>query len=204
MPKVHLMILSKIILYLNKMEINKKGGAGIIIAVIIIVGLIVSGVVLYFVFSGEKSSEGTIFHDKPTGLIITSKGELVPGEYLFVKYTSPSGLPIKMSNNEINLGNKVQIEISDIEGWIFENERAFLAASMKVVSSKGEVILDESNLFSDYETSGVSIEDSKIVAPKFTIGTPMISGETYTWTSKIWDLRGEGEINTEVELKVIE
>lgn len=181
---------------------NKKGGVGIIIS-IIIVGLIIAGVALYFVFSGGEDSEKTIFNDAETGLTITSSGGLALEESLFVKYTSSSELPIKMSNNEVSLGNKVRIQLSEISGWTFENEKAFPAVSMKVVSSSGEVILDEGNSFSAYETSGVSIEDSKIITPAFTIGSPMTSGETYIWSSKVWDLKGDGEINIEVELNVV-
>ena len=189
---------------------QKKGGAGIIIAIVIIAGLIFAGVALYFVFSGEKEEvgdeESVIFNDKATGLIITSKGGLVPGNYVFVKYIS-SGLatiPTKMTNDEISLDKKVQIDLLDVSGWVLENERAFIGGSMSIVSSNGDVILNQSDMFSNYAQSGVSIEDSKIISPSFTTGTPMVVGETYTLSFKTWDLKGDGEINLEVDLKIVE
>lgn len=189
-------------LWVNWDKMEKSRVVSVII--LIIIGIVVGGVVSYFVFSGgdDSNQEKVIFNDEATGLTVNSIEGLVPSKYTFAKIVDEH--PIVLTNNEITLPSDLVLYFSGIEGYIEEGGKIFIEASMQVLDSSGKMIVNDENMFSDYEISGIDSEDGKVLTFRLSLKEPIKVGETYTWKTRIWDLKGEGEIISEVKLKIVE
>ena len=108
-----------------------------------------------------------------------------------------------LSNNEVESGAKVVMRLKDVEGFVQKDGKVFPGASMLLKGPKGDVLLDEKDLFAA-KTDGVAPESDGKVQLKLTINTgePMAKGEIYTWTARVWDKNGKGEINAKIDVKI--
>ncbi|MEO7984064.1 MAG: hypothetical protein ABI688_08275, partial [Bacteroidota bacterium] len=95
-------------------------------------------------------------------------------------------------DNFVDFKGPVKMQLLIDSGWVEENGKVLLGASEKIVSEKGDVIVDEADLFQKYP-DGISVEDSKAIylsaILKLREGIP----PTYFIVSfRVWDKKGNG------------
>jgi len=100
----------------------------------------------------------------------------------------------KLTTNDVPLGDDVVCAFSGVDGFVQENGMCFIGASMIVTNEKGEEMLNEPDLFADYDEEGITPEDSKNLSMTLMTGSPMAAGEKYIWKMRFWDKKGKGEI----------
>lgn len=105
-----------------------------------------------------------------------------------------------LRKNEFELGKKVSLYITGLKGFTVENNKVYAGWSMVLTDSKGTIILDYKDAFSNY-ASGIEVEKMSNVNIYINTGNPMKVGEMYTWTSTLWDKKGKNKISTKTVLK---
>jgi hypothetical protein len=95
-------------------------------------------------------------------------------------------------DNFVDFNGPVKMQILVDSGWVEENGKVQLGASEKIITEKGEVVVDEADLFQKYP-DGISTEDSKSIYLSATVklkeGTPPTS---FTVSFRVWDKKGDG------------
>ena len=103
-------------------------------------------------------------------------------------------------DNFVNFNGPVKMQILIDCGWVEENGKVFLGASEKIITEKGEVVLEEADLFQKYP-NGISTEDSKSIylsaSVKLKEGIPPTS---FTVSFRIWDKKGNGFVEGSYKL----
>ena len=103
-------------------------------------------------------------------------------------------------DNFVNFNGPVKMQILIDSGWVEENGKVLLGASEKIVTEKGEVVLEEADLFQKYP-DGISTEDSKSIylsaSVKLKEGIPPTS---FTVSFRIWDKKGNGFVEGSYKL----
>jgi len=135
--------------------------------------------------------------DLNTGLKITNNGLTYDVSYL-------SFANQKTTDNEFPLDTTIDLIIGGIKGYTEKDSMVYIGASLSVFDKENKQILNYPDLFSDYETTGVTPAQAEAITLTLRTGKPMVAGESYIWKSKIWDKKGKGEINSEVEIKIRE
>ena len=131
--------------------------------------------------------------DALTGLKMNYKGLSVDDAYL-VRDGS------KLTSKSVPLGSEVVMYFTGVENFTSESGMTYPGASMLITGPGGEVLLDIEDLFSKYDSAGVSEEDAATLSLSLSFGNPMEKGAVYTWKSRIWDKKGDGEITASVKL----
>ena len=131
--------------------------------------------------------------DALTGLKTSYKGLAVDDSYLVLDGA-------KLTAKDVPLGSEVVMVFTGVENFTSEEGMTFPGASMLVTGPEGEVLLEMDDLFSRYDSTGVSKEDAATLSLSLSFGDPMVKGEAYTWESRIWDKKGDGEIKATVRL----
>ena len=103
-------------------------------------------------------------------------------------------------DNFVDFNGPVKMQILIDSGWVEENGKVFLGASEKIITEKGEVVLEEADLFQKYP-NGISTEDSKSIylsaSVKLKEGIPPTS---FTVSFRIWDKKGNGFVEGSYKL----
>ena len=97
--------------------------------------------------------------------------------------------------NFISLESGVKLVLLMDGGWQESNGRVWPGASMQVKADNGDIILNEEDLFANYETEGVTVIDAKVLSlsvylSKLKPKRPV----SFTVSFKVWDKKGEGLI----------
>lgn len=108
----------------------------------------------------------------------------------------------RLNNNEVPLGETVICVFSGVNGFVQEDNMCYVGASMIVSDENGNELLNESDLFAQYEDEGLSPQDAGVLSLSLSTGNPMEAGKTYNWKMRIWDKRGKGEITANVAVKL--
>jgi hypothetical protein len=96
-------------------------------------------------------------------------------------------------NNAIDFSQPVKLMLVIESGWTVENGLSFIGASEKV-SSEGTVLLDEKDVFAEYE-SGVNATDAKAIGLSVTIPPPPKGAvNEYNVEFRVWDKKGTGYV----------
>lgn len=112
---------------------------------------------------------------------------------------------IRLTNNEVNMGEVLKINFGGIEGFkVDSNNLVYPGMSMKVTSTQGEEILFGENLLENYTQNGLNPLFSKSLSSNLTIGNPMKVGESYKINIQIWDELGESQIDSELTILIVE
>jgi hypothetical protein len=101
----------------------------------------------------------------------------------------------KWQQRSLPLGKTLVLFVDGVSGFTVIDGRVFPGASLQVLDADGQLILDEPNLFAQYESSGVSTDACRQLTLSCTTGEPMSSGAEYQFSFKVWDTRGEGQIH---------
>jgi len=173
----------------------KKGGLGIIIAIVLVLGFlgIIGAAAFIFVIGGLNSSSSVNLN---TGQTTTGIGLDYDDAYLMVDGK-------KNATGDVNIGSKVQLFLEGISGFEEIDGNIFPAMAIDVVDSSGVSIMSAENALSKYETTGMDSANNELFA-NITVGDPMLSGESYIIKIKVTDLAGpkDSEINSSFEITV--
>ena len=103
-------------------------------------------------------------------------------------------------DNFVDFKSPVKMQILIDSGWVKENGKVLLGASEKIITEKGEVVVEEADLFQKYP-DGISVEDSKSIylsaILKLKEGIPPTS---FTVSFRVWDKKGDGSVEGSYKL----
>lgn len=133
--------------------------------------------------------------DFKTGISVSNDG-LTFEEY----YLSVDGE--RLDNNKVQVGDKVYLNFAGVDGFAEVDGAVFPGVSMLVTDRDGNQVIQESDLFAEYNAKGVDPADAKDLSVSLMIGEPMIAGETYNWKVKFWDKKETGEIRADLDIEV--
>ncbi len=156
---------------------------------------IFSAVLALTLIGCEADFSKGINKDYKTGISVTNDG-LSFDEY----YLSVNGE--RLENNEVKLGEKVYLNFTGVDGFEEVNGAVFPGAAMQVTDRDGNQVLQEVDLFADYNTKGVDVADAENLSVSLIVGDPMVAGETYNWKVKFWDKKEAGEIRADLDIEV--
>jgi hypothetical protein len=109
--------------------------------------------------------------------LVFDNGEKVPGDN-FVDFESPVKLILQIDS-----------------GWMEINDRVWLDASEKVIQEGGKILLDEKDLFSNYQDDGITAEDAKVIGLKVKLTVKRRSPPThFTVNFRVADKKGKGYV----------
>lgn len=147
-------------------------------------------ILIVFSISCNKSNESTL------NITYTKKG--LSFDKVFVLQWKDT-----LKDNLITLDSTAEMQFIGTRGFNLVDGKAYVGASMSVIDSTGAILFRNDDLFMDYDTIGFdTILVSDCIGILIETSHPMIKGGTYKWCTKIWDKKGNGEINTELLIKM--
>ena len=103
-------------------------------------------------------------------------------------------------DNLVEFKGAIKLKLRFASNWNEENGKVFLGASEKIIDEKGEIILEEADLFEKYP-DGISPEDAKSISLsailKVKEGSPPTS---FTVSFKVWDKKGDAFVEGSYKL----
>jgi len=107
-----------------------------------------------------------------------------------------------MSSNEVVLNSEIAVLVEGLANYELKDEKAFPGMMMTVTDKAGVAVISEADLFAGGK-EGYPAVDAAVLRGTITIGSPMVSGETYHAKIRVWDkVKPENELTAEVDLKV--
>lgn len=107
------------------------------------------------------------------------------------------------NENVFDFGKEVYMNFTGIEYFEEDDNGMVYPGAMMVVADKsGKELMEEDDLFAQYDETGVETSLAKDLFVSLMIGTPLEEGEQYTWYVKIWDKLGGGEIEATMDIGV--
>ena len=151
-----------------------------------------------------KKEEAATNPDKPAPNVIplynniqlTAKDVKVDRAYLI---TANDGKRVE-EGNFVDFSQPIKVIIEVDTGWVEKDGKVFLGASEKM-SRKNTTILDEKDLFAQYDSTGVDATDAKTIGLSVTLNLPKGTPPTdYDIVFKLWDKKGTGVIEGSYKL----
>lgn len=175
----------------------------IIIAVFVLLGLGIAG---FFVFSKSESAPDSNVPEKeniatsklPASLNV-SNSKLTYNEMNSWAWYGEKEIA---ENQEVEFGRDIYIYISGVSGFKEVNGKVFPGSSLTYISTSGEEITASEDGLKEYTESGISPKDAKSFTIEATIGNPLKHGESYKIKAVVWDKKGAGKIEAELNIKV--
>jgi hypothetical protein len=105
---------------------------------------------------------------------------------------------------EFVIGSQITYLLEGVGGFSIKDDRALFGASMTVIDqANGAMVLQYDDLFAE-RVEGYSKQDASVLNFTLDIGSPMKVGSNYTWSIRVWDKRGTGELTAEMPFLVTE
>lgn len=146
-------------------------------------------------FGCEYSTSTGIKKDFLTGLTVKEDGLRVDEVYLTLDGE-------KSTVSEFELGSQGVINFKGVDYWKVVDGKVFPGAAILVVDENNTTVMEEKDLFEQYKDAGVTLEQAKDITLSLTIGSPLKSGQNYTWKGRIWDRQTGKKIDVDMGLKV--
>lgn len=144
----------------------------------------------------EKNTVADQQADKQTdSLQVTSDGLEYEEAYLTVNNQ-------KVTTSEFSLGTEISMNFDGVENFEEINGMVFPGAMLVVADKNGKEIKEVDDMFTQYEKTGVAVDDARDIFVNLKIGDDMPTGNNYTWYVKIWDKKGKGKIEATLDLTV--
>ena len=153
--------------------------------------------------SGVKTKPVTS-NDKTelTGAIIKNDIDLeVTGVKLKEAYLLDASKEL-LTENITGIGEKIYVVIKMDTGWVKENGKSFIGASERISTSGGTVIVDATDIFKDYEATGISAVDAKVISLSAVITQADTGVEDFVVQFRVWDKKGNGEIKGKYKFRI--
>jgi len=106
-------------------------------------------------------------------------------------YSDESKVP---EGNTIGLNMKIRLHLSIDSGWQVKNGKVFLGASESITTDAGQKVVDAEDLFKDYDSTGISPEDAKLIKLSAIIQEESVSIKYYTVNFRVWDKNSDADI----------
>jgi hypothetical protein len=152
--------------------------------------------ILFYACKSEvkyPTAEGSIRN----GIELTANGVLVEQAFL----TYEDGSPVDESNTT-TLNKKIKINFV-VQGWQEQNGIVALEANEKVITSDGDVIMDEKELFSKGGMKTLSPVDAQFVRLTVEVNGMRKPHEYYLVSFKIWNKGTDQWIEGEYKFRLI-
>ena len=107
-----------------------------------------------------------------------------------------------LDNNVVNLKQEISCTVVADTGWTKINGKSFIGTSEKVTGSDGTVLLDAKDLFIEYDSTGLSAEDAKVITISATVSSKIPGIDMYKVYFKIWDKKANGMITGKFKFRV--
>lgn len=107
-----------------------------------------------------------------------------------------------LTENTTRIGEKIYLILKLDTGWTTINNKSFIGASERISTSSGSVIVDAADIFKDYETTGVSAVDAKVISLSAIITQADPGVENFTVQFRVWDKKGNGEVKGKYKFKI--
>ncbi len=106
-----------------------------------------------------------------------------------------------MTSNEAVLNSQIAIVVQGLTNYTLKDDKAFPGLMLNVTNKEGIAVISEADLFAN--STGYSATDAGTLRGTITIGTPMVTGETYHVKMRVWDkTKPESELTAEVDFVV--
>ena len=128
------------------------------------------------------------------GIELNAKGLQV--KQAFLLHSDGTLIP---DDNKVNVGEDVKLRLI-ISGWKEYNGFVFPGAAEKIAASDGAVLLDEPDLFVNYDNIGVSAKDAEYITLTATITKVDKLYDYFLVSFRVWDKKGAGEITGSYKL----
>lgn len=156
-----------------------------------------------FVNIWDKKGDGKFAYELPFSV---KENDLLNIENKGIKYSNiylwNETLKQPVFNQNINTKDLFILILDDIEGLELSNEKVFPIFSIDIVDNKGNKIISNPNLLSDYENKGINPEDLKNqLTAKLTFSEGIINNPCKLFI-KLKDKNSSKEINIRTELKI--
>ncbi len=103
-------------------------------------------------------------------------------------------------DNFVDFTGPVKMQLVIDSGWVEENGKVLLGASEKIVTEKGQIVVEEEDLFQKY-ADGISVADSKSMYLSAILELKKDSPPaSFTVLFRVWDKRGDGFVEGSYKL----
>lgn len=104
---------------------------------------------------------------------------------------------------KVRYGTKLEMYITDFEGYQLKDGKAFLGCAVEVKDTEGNQIQKQEDILKAYEETGIMPEDAKNLMTSMLVNSPLEVGKKYIWTARLWDKNGLGEITASTQIEVV-
>ena len=100
----------------------------------------------------------------------------------------------KTETTDIILDKVLKIYFSNTKGLTEENGKVYPGLSIEVLSPENEQVLYSENALVNFSEKGLPVAFSKKISATIGVASPMKVGKTYTVKTRLWDIKGAGEV----------
>ena len=142
-----------------------------------------------------------------TNVSFAQKNGIVPltGMKFFNEGIAATAIDIKIDgaqllNNRIPLNKEIEVRLQQPVGFMLDNAKTmFAGAEIIVLSPRGEMLLNNPNVFLKSYSNGFSAKDLSTFSIKFGIGTDLMKGnQGGILKVRLYDLKGKNQLRLEI------
>ena len=99
-----------------------------------------------------------------------------------------------LAENKAAVGEKIYLVIILDTGWVKENDKSFIGASERILTSAGRVVVSADDIFKDQELTGLSANAAKEISLSAMITEADPGLDNFEVQFRVWDKRSNGEV----------
>lgn len=97
-------------------------------------------------------------------------------------------------SNETTINKKIKCHLIISNGWEEKDGKVFPGASESIETNTGKMVLNEKDLFKQYEAEGVSLKDAQYITLSASISSIDKLYDYFLVKFKVWDKTGQGYV----------
>ena len=138
--------------------------------------------------------------DLTSGLEYSYKGLSIDGAQLMVTH---NGVDSEVNAAPVfSIADEPYIVFKGLHGFTSKDGKYAMGLDIAVKDATGKTIISKNDIVPKAMSTAEYLDVLGKFNPYIKIGNPMKLGETYTWTARIYDKYGEGEITTSLQFTV--
>jgi hypothetical protein len=157
--------------------------------------IIFSSAIISCEFKTEIKTGDSKFDKFKNGINISSKGLDVSQAFLL--FDDGTLVP---EDNKVGVNQQVNLRLIIDGGWKAENGKVSIGASEKIETDKGDVVLNEPDLFQSI--GDVSVQDAGVITLKAVITSIDKLYDHFKVSFKVWDKKGDGSVEGSYKLYI--
>ena len=143
----------------------------------------------------SSKSETNIASSKiRNGILLNENGLKVSSAFLTYEDGS-----LVSNENSIDIGKKVILHLT-ITGWSVTEGNVYVGAGEKISTNEGDVFMDEKDLFTAYDDTGVSAKDAESITLSAVITQVSKIFDYFLVEFKVWDKRSNDAVSGSYKL----